>query len=80
MKRLYVTFAICLVIISILAFSGLSYAQITDPIPEKIEKSKLAVGLQEIVQLPKSGTGRGQEKVARLNFLTNPGDDIAVCI
>jgi glucose/arabinose dehydrogenase len=74
MKRLYVIFSICLVIISSLAFSGLCYAQITDPIPEKIAKSTLAVGLQEIVQLPKSGTGRGREKIARLNFLTHPGD------
>ena len=72
MKKLYVIFCICLVIISILAFSSISFAQITDPIPEKIEKSKLAVGLQEIVQIPKSGTGR--EKVARLNFLTHAGD------
>ena len=72
MKKLYVIFCICLVIISILAFYSISFAQITDPIPEKIEKSKLAVGLQEIVQIPKSGTGR--EKVARLNFLTHAGD------
>lgn len=72
MKKLYVIFCICLVLISILAFSSISFAQITDPIPEKIEKSKLAVGLQEIVQIPKSGTGR--EKVARLNFLTHAGD------
>lgn len=55
-----------------LALSNISYAQITDPIPEKIEKSQLAVGLQEIVQIPGSGTGRN--KVARLNFLTHAGD------
>jgi hypothetical protein len=71
-KKLYVIFCICLVIISILAFSSISQAQINNPIPEKIEKSKLAVGLQEIVQIPKSGTGR--EKVARLNFLAHAGD------
>ncbi|BAZ11901.1 hypothetical protein NIES4071_37290 [Calothrix sp. NIES-4071] len=38
MKKLYAIFCICLVIISILAFSNISQAQITDPIPEKIEK------------------------------------------
>jgi glucose/arabinose dehydrogenase len=71
MKKLYLIFCICLVI-SILAFSSISQAQITNPIPEKIEKSKLAIALQEIVQIPKSGTAR--EKVARLNFLTYVGD------
>ena len=64
-------FRICLVLISILVFSSVSYAQITNPIPEKIEFSKLAVGLQEIVQIPTSGTTRS---VARLNFLTHSGD------
>ncbi|OKH45962.1 sugar dehydrogenase [Calothrix sp. HK-06] len=72
MKKLYVIFCICLLIISILAFSSISQAQIIDPIPEKIEKSKLAVGLQEVAQIPKSGTGR--ERVPRLNFLTHAGD------
>jgi glucose/arabinose dehydrogenase len=72
MKKIYIVFCIYLVIISGLAFSSVSYAQITDPIPEKIEKSNLAVGFQEIVQIPKSGTGR--EKIARLNFLSHAGD------
>ena len=71
MKRLYVICCICLVIISILCFSSISHAQITDPIPAKIEKSKLAVGVQEVVQIPTSGT---TGKVARLNFLTHPRD------
>ncbi len=65
-------FRICLVLISSLVFSRVSYAQITNPIPEKIEKSQLAVGFEEIVQIPQSGTGR--DKVARLNFLTHAGD------
>lgn len=65
-------FRICLVLISSLVFSSVSYAQITNPIPEKIEKSQLAVGFEEIVQIPQSGTGR--DKVARLNFLTHAGD------
>jgi glucose/arabinose dehydrogenase len=72
MKKLYLIFCLTLVLISSVVFSSISYAQITDPIPEKIEKSELAVGLQEVVQIPKSGTGR--EKVARLNFLTHAGD------
>lgn len=59
-------FRICLVLISILFFSNISPAQITDPIPEKIEKSQLIVGLHEIAQIPGSGTGR--DKIARLNF------------
>ena len=61
-----------LILISGLVFSHISHAQITDPIPEQVEKSELIVGLQEIAQIPGSGTGR--DKVARFNFLTNPGD------
>ncbi|WP_228038936.1 PQQ-dependent sugar dehydrogenase [Nostoc sp. LEGE 12450] len=57
-----------------LIFSNISLAQITNPIPEKIEKSKLSVGIQEVVQIPESGTGRSQERIARLNFLANAGD------
>lgn len=72
MKKLYVFICVCLIIISSVAFSNISHAQITNPIPEKIEKSKLAITLQEIVQIPKSGTAR--ERVARLNFLTHAGD------
>ncbi|BAY82865.1 hypothetical protein NIES267_23500 [Calothrix parasitica NIES-267] len=58
--------------ISSLVFSNISHARITNPIPEKIEKSKLIVGFEEIAQIPGSGTGRN--KVARLNFLTNAGE------
>ena len=65
-------FRIFLVLISILVFSNISHAQITDPIPERIEKSKLIIGFEDIAQIPGSGTGR--HKVARLNFLTNAGD------
>lgn len=45
---------------------------ITHPIPKPIKKSELTVGLQEIAQIPHSGTDRGKE--ARLNFLTHAGD------
>ncbi|WP_414581919.1 PQQ-dependent sugar dehydrogenase [Scytonema sp. PCC 10023] len=55
-----------------MAFSSISYAQIKDPISEKIEKSKLSVGLKEVVQIPLSGIGR--ERVARLNMLTHAVD------
>ena len=71
MKRLYFIFSICLLVILSLVFSGFSDAQITNPIPKEIEKSKLAVGLQEVVQIPTSGTMRD---VARLNFLSHAGD------
>ncbi|AFY55754.1 glucose/sorbosone dehydrogenase [Rivularia sp. PCC 7116] len=71
-KRLYLFICTGFILISSLVFSSISHAQITDPIPEKIEKSQLIVGLEEIAQIPGSGTGR--DKVARLNFLTNAGD------
>lgn len=74
MKRFYVLSLICTLIFSILVFSSISSAQITDPIPQQIEKSTLSVGLQEIVQIPVSGTGRKGDEVARLNFLTHAGD------
>ena len=51
----------------------ISQAQITDPIPEPIKKSELSVGLEEVVQIPNSGTDR--EKAARLNLLNHAGDD-----
>lgn len=71
MRKLYFLFSLCFVVLASLIFSCFSYAQITNPIPEKIEKSKFAVGLQEIVQIPTSGTTGG---IARLNFLTHPSD------
>ncbi len=46
----------------------ISPAQIIAPIAEPIEKSELSVGLEEIVQIPNSGTDI--EKAARLNLLT----------
>ncbi|MGH7999214.1 MAG: hypothetical protein ACREPR_07250 [Brasilonema sp.] len=55
-----------------MAFSSISSAQITNPIPVKIEKSNLRVGLKEVVQIPISGPGR--DRVARLNLLSHAGD------
>ncbi|OUL37276.1 sugar dehydrogenase [Nostoc sp. T09] len=72
MKKFYILFCVCFCLISIVALSNISSAQITDPIPEKVEKSKLSVGLKEVVQIPISGTGAN--RVARLNFLTHAGD------
>ena len=57
----------------ILTTAKISQAQITAPIPEPIEKSELSVGLEEVVQIPNSGTG-GRNKAARLNLLTHAGD------
>ncbi|NEO67957.1 hypothetical protein [Moorena sp. SIO3H5] len=57
----------------IFAVASISSAQITDPIPEPIKKSELSVGLEEVVQIPNSGTGRN--KAARLNLLTYAGDE-----
>jgi glucose/arabinose dehydrogenase len=68
-RFLSVIFSILLVI---LVVTKISRAQITAPIPEPIKKSELSVGLKEVVQIPNSGTERGQ--AARLNFLTHAGD------
>ena len=51
----------------------ISQAQITNPIPEPIKKSELSVGLEEVVQIPNSGTER-RNKAARLNLLTHAKD------
>ncbi len=56
----------------ILTTTKISQAQISDPIPEPIKKSELSVGLEEVVQIPNSGTDR--KKAARLNLLTHAGD------
>ena len=60
------------VFLIIFTTTKISQAQISDPIPEPIKKSELSVGLEEVVQIPNSGTDR--EKAARLNLLTHAGD------
>ena len=55
-RRLYIFICIWLIVISSLVFSNISHARITNPIPEKIEKSKLIIGFEEIAQIPGSGT------------------------
>ena len=64
---------ICSLLLALLSVSSISSAQITAPIPEPIKKSELSVGLEEVIQIPQSGTGR-RNKAARLNFLTHAGD------
>jgi glucose/arabinose dehydrogenase len=57
----------------IVAFSSISSAQITkNPISEPIEKSKLSIGLEEVVKIPDSGSE--DEISARLNRLIPAGD------
>ena len=63
---------VCLTCLVILIIAEISSAQITNPIPKAIPKSELAVGLEEVAQIPSSGTNR--EKAARLNLLTHAGD------
>ena len=63
---------ICSLFLVIFVLTKNSLAQITDPIPKAVEKSELSVRLQEVVQIPHSGTGR--KKAARLNLLAHAGD------
>ncbi len=60
------------VFLIIFTTTKISQAQISDPIPEPIEKSELSVGVEEVVKIPNSGTGK--KKAARLNLLTHSGD------
>jgi glucose/arabinose dehydrogenase len=72
MRKFRLLSVICSIFLVILLVTNISLAQITAPIPEPIQKSELSVGLKEIVQIPNSGTERGQ--AARLNFLAHAGD------
>ncbi|MDP8964920.1 MAG: PQQ-dependent sugar dehydrogenase [Cyanobacteriota bacterium] len=66
---------ICSVFFAVIAFASISSAQIAkNPIPELIEKSKLSVGLEEVVKIPDSGSDKDENKAARLNLLIPPGD------
>ncbi|MEB3279937.1 MAG: PQQ-dependent sugar dehydrogenase [Lyngbya sp.] len=67
---------ICSVFLAVIVFASLSEAQITqNPIPEPIEKSKLSIGLEEVVKIPDSGSDKNNNnKAARLNLLLSPGD------
>jgi len=66
---------ICSVFFAVLAFASISSAQITkNLIPELVEKSKLSVGLEEVVKIPDSGSDKDENKAARLNLLIPPGD------
>ncbi len=73
MKKSTFLYWICSVFFVTFAFASITSAQITkNPIPEPIEKSKLSVGLEEIVKIPDSG--KEDAKSARLNLLIPPGD------
>jgi glucose/arabinose dehydrogenase len=72
-KRYPLLYWIFSVFFLFLIFSSISSAQITkNPITEPIEKSKLSVGLEEIVKIPDSGS---EENIsARLNLIIPAGD------
>jgi hypothetical protein len=72
MKKFRFFCFVCFIFLKIFLINEISSAQITNPIPKPVEKSEFAVRLQEIVQIPNSGTD--QEKAARLNLLTHAGD------
>ncbi|MBD2209541.1 PQQ-dependent sugar dehydrogenase [Nostoc linckia FACHB-104] len=72
MKKVYILFCSFLASFLFLIYCNISSAQITNPLPAKIEKSNLAIGLKEVVQVPQSGIGR--DRIARLNFITHAGD------
>lgn len=74
-KKFTFPYWICSVFFAVIAFASISSAQITkNPIPSLIEKSKLSVGLEEIVKIPDSGRKEDENKAARLNLLISPGD------
>jgi Ca2+-binding RTX toxin-like protein len=52
--------------------SNILTEQVFNTIPERIEKSELYVGFQEVAQIPESGNENNQS--ARLNLLVDPGD------
>ncbi|MBO3459878.1 PQQ-dependent sugar dehydrogenase [Aetokthonos hydrillicola Thurmond2011] len=63
----------CLILFLTVTFSTIAFAQITtNPIPDPIVKSGLAVGLQEIVKIPDSGSA--DQPSAQLNLLANAKD------
>jgi glucose/arabinose dehydrogenase len=73
MKKYSFLYWVCSVLFITLAFSSISSAQITkNPIPEPIEKSKISVGLEEVVKIPNSGSV--DNPFARLNLLLPAGD------
>ena len=72
MKKFRLLYFICSLFLVIFVINQISFAQITNPIPEPIKKSELSVALKEVVQIPDSGTSR--KKAARLNLLAHTGD------
>ncbi len=73
MKKSTFLYWLCSALFVTIAFSSISYAQIAkNPIPQPIEKSKISVGLEEVVQIPNSASG--DNPFARLNLLLPAGD------
>ena len=72
MNKFRLLYFICSLFLVIFVINQISFAQITNPIPEPIKKSELSVALEEVVQIPDSGTSR--KKAARLNLLVHAGD------
>ncbi len=74
MKKATFLYWACGVLTVTVAFAIISSAQITkNPIPEPIEKSKISIGLEDVVQIPDSGSG-DENRFARLNLLSPSGD------
>lgn len=75
-RSVFITLLSRLILITLFIFRfnfvSIAASSITNPIPEPILKSNLAISLQEIVKIPDSGVGNS--KAARLNFLTHAGD------
>lgn len=72
MMKFRLSWFVASMILVILVYTQITSTQITNPIPQAIAKSELAVGFKEIIKIPDSGTDN--PKAARLNFLTHPGD------
>lgn len=74
-KRYTSLYQIFSVFFAVIVFANICSAQITqNPITEPIAKSKLSVGLEEVVKIPNSGSDKDENKSARLNLLIPPGD------
>ncbi len=74
-KRSTFSHWICSIFFAVIVFTNISSAQITkNPISQLIEKSKLSVGLEEVVKIPDSGSDKDKNKAARLNLLIPSGD------
>lgn len=75
LKKYTFFYWICSVFFAVIAFASISSAQIIkNPIPEPIARSNLSIRLEEVVQIPDSGSDKDENKAARLNLLIPPSD------